>query len=84
MTSNSHGTAVSDPAEFARTGQWVPVVIGVVTALAVQDGDFVEFELQADTAGIALAAARVESLARHLGCTRPESRSYLEMLLSHP
>ena len=27
--------AVSDPAEFARTGQWVPVVIGVVTALAV-------------------------------------------------
>ena len=27
--------AVADPAEFARTGQWVPVVIGVVTALAV-------------------------------------------------
>ena len=27
--------AVSDPAEFARTGQWVPVVIGVVTALLV-------------------------------------------------
>jgi uncharacterized membrane protein len=27
--------AVSDPAEFARTGQWVPVVIGVVTALVV-------------------------------------------------
>ena len=27
--------AVGDPAEFARTGQWVPVVIGVVTALAV-------------------------------------------------
>ena len=27
--------AVSDPAEFARTGQWFPVVIGVVTALVV-------------------------------------------------
>jgi len=27
--------AVTDPAEFARTGQWVPVVIGVVTALVV-------------------------------------------------
>ena len=27
--------AISDPAEFARTGQWVPVIIGVVTALAV-------------------------------------------------
>jgi hypothetical protein len=27
--------AISDPAEFARTGQWVPVAIGVVTALMV-------------------------------------------------
>ena len=27
--------AMADPAEFARTGQWVPVVIGVVTALVV-------------------------------------------------
>ena len=27
--------AVADPAEFARTGQWVPVAIGVVTALVV-------------------------------------------------
>jgi Domain of unknown function (DUF4126) len=27
--------AVTDPAEFARTGQWVPIVIGVVTALVV-------------------------------------------------
>jgi len=27
--------AVSDPGEFARTGQWVPVVIGIVTALVV-------------------------------------------------
>lgn len=27
--------AVADPAEFARTGQWVPIAIGVVTALVV-------------------------------------------------
>ncbi len=27
--------AVTDPGEFARTGQWVPVAIGVVTALVV-------------------------------------------------
>lgn len=27
--------AVTDPGEFARTGQWLPVVIGVVTALVV-------------------------------------------------
>jgi uncharacterized membrane protein len=27
--------ALTDPGEFARSGQWVPVAIGVVTALAV-------------------------------------------------
>ncbi len=27
--------AVTDPGDFARTGQWVPVVIGAVTALVV-------------------------------------------------
>ena len=27
--------AVADPGEFARTGAWIPVVIGVVTALVV-------------------------------------------------
>ena len=27
--------AVTDPAEFASSGQWVPVVIGVITALVV-------------------------------------------------
>lgn len=47
-------------------------------------GDFVEFELQADAAGIGLAAARIDALARHLGCMRPEPRSYLEMLLAQP
>lgn len=47
-------------------------------------GDFVELELQADAAGIAAAASRVESLARELGCAAPERRSYLEMLLAGP
>lgn len=28
-------TAVTDPGDFASTGQWVPVAIGVVTALVV-------------------------------------------------
>src|ERR1044071_5804357 len=28
-------SAVTDPGAFAQSGQWVPVVIGVVTALAV-------------------------------------------------
>ena len=27
--------AVTDPGEFARTGQWVPIAIGVLTALSV-------------------------------------------------
>lgn len=45
-------------------------------------GEFVELELLADAAGIAAAAACVESLALELGCTGPERRSYLEMLLA--
>jgi hypothetical protein len=28
-------SAVADPGAFAQSGQWIPVVIGVVTALAV-------------------------------------------------
>jgi len=47
-------------------------------------GDFMELELQADASGIAAAAARIESLARELGCANPERRSYLEMLLASP
>lgn len=27
--------AIADPGEFARTGQWVPIAVGVVTALVV-------------------------------------------------
>lgn len=65
-------------ATVAWDGAAVEVAVDHVAGL----GDFVEFELQADAAGIALAAARVESLARHLGCTHAEPRSYLEMLLA--
>ena len=46
--------AVSDPAEFARTGQWVPVAIGVVTALVVHlTKTAVRPAANAATAGIA-------------------------------
>jgi len=64
------------------TVAWDGVLIDVAIDYVAGLGDFVEFELQADAAGIALAATRVESLARHLGCTCPEPRSYLEMLLT--
>ena len=64
------------------TVAWDGVLIEVAIDHVAGLGDFVEFELQADAAGIALAATRVESLARHLGCTCPEPRSYLEMLLT--
>lgn len=65
-------------ATVAWDGATVDVAVDHVAGL----GDFVEFELLADAAGIARAAARVEALARHLGCTQPEPRSYLEMLLA--
>ncbi len=61
-------------------GAAIEVAIDGVTGL----GDFMELELQADAAGIDAAAARVESLARRLGCAAPERRSYLEMLLTAP
>jgi len=66
------------PATVAWEGATIDVAIDRVEGL----GDFVEFELRSDAAGIAAAAARVESLARALGCTNPERRSYLEMLLA--
>jgi adenylate cyclase class 2 len=65
-------------ATVAWQGAAIEIAIDHVAGL----GDFVELELQADAAGIAAAAARVESLARELGCTNPERRSYLEMLLA--
>ncbi len=66
------------------TVAWEGAVIEVVLDHVAGLGDFVELELQAESAGIAVAAARIESLARELGCTNPERRSYLEMLLASP
>ena len=67
-------------ATVAWEGAAIEVALDHVAGL----GDFVELELQAESAGIAVAAARIESLARELGCTNPERRSYLEMLLANP
>ena len=66
------------------TVAWEGAVIEVALDHVAGLGDFVELELQAESAGIAVAAARIESLARELGCTNPERRSYLEMLLASP
>jgi adenylate cyclase class 2 len=62
---------------------WEGAAIEVAVDRVAGLGDFVELELQADVTGIDAAAARVESLARELGCTSPERRSYLEMLLAN-
>jgi adenylate cyclase class 2 len=67
-------------ATVAWEGAAIEVALDHVAGL----GDFVELELQAEFAGIAVAAARIESLARELGCANPERRSYLEMLLPNP
>ena len=45
-------------------------------------GDFVEIETQADAASLDASRGRVESLAFALGCTTPERRSYLELVLA--
>jgi adenylate cyclase, class 2 len=66
-------------ATVAWHGAAIDVALDHVTGL----GTFVELELQADAAGIADAATRIESLARELGCTAAERRSYLEMLIQH-
>ena len=64
-------------ATVAWQGAVIEVALDHVTGL----GNFVELELQADAAGIPVAAARIESLARELGCAAAERRSYLEMLI---
>lgn len=61
---------------------WQGAAIEIAIDHVVGLGDFMELELQADASGITAAAARVESLALQLGCTNPERRSYLEMLLA--
>ena len=66
------------------TVAWEGAAIEVALDHVVDLGDFMELELQADAAGITAAAARIESLARELGCSNAEPRSYLEMLLASP
>jgi predicted adenylyl cyclase CyaB len=44
-------------------------------------GSFLELELVATAAEVDAARARIEALARDLGCQAPERRSYLELLL---
>jgi len=63
------------------TVAWQGAVIEVALDHVAGLGNFVELELQADAAGIPVAAARIESLARELGCAAAERRSYLEMLI---
>lgn len=45
-------------------------------------GDFLELELQAAEGELPLATACIESLARTLGCTEIERRSYLELVIA--
>lgn len=64
-------------ATVAWQGAAIEVALDHVAGL----GGFVELELQADVAGISVAARRIESLARELSCAAAERRSYLEMLI---
>jgi adenylate cyclase class 2 len=59
-------------------GAEVDVAVDTVTGL----GDFLELELQARQEEVPQARACLESLARELGCTDPERRSYLELLIA--
>jgi adenylate cyclase class 2 len=45
-------------------------------------GSFVELEIVADAAHVSEARNHLTSLARHLGLSKPERRSYLELLLA--
>ena len=60
---------------------WAGVEIEIALDAVVGLGDFVELELRAEQEGIPQAVARLEALAATLGCTTPERRSYLELLL---
>jgi len=66
------------PARVHWQGTEVDVAIDAVAGL----GDFVELEIQAREGEVPLARAVLESLARELGCTNAERRSYLELLLA--
>lgn len=65
------------PGRLVRDGSAVEIALDRVAGL----GDYLELECIAARVEVAAAQARLESLARELGCGAPESRSYLEMLL---
>jgi|688.fasta_scaffold220149_3 adenylate cyclase class 2 len=65
------------PARVVWQGTEVEVAIDRVTGL----GDFVELEIRAEQGEVPLAQACLQSLAQELGCSSPERRSYLELIL---
>jgi adenylate cyclase class 2 len=65
------------PARVHWQGMEVDVAIDSVADV----GEYLELELQASEAEVPQARACLESLARELGCGKPERRSYLELLL---
>lgn len=67
------------PGHVAWDGAEVEVAVAVDHVAGL--GDFVELELLAEPDDIPQATAQLESLAAALGCTHPERRSYLELLL---
>jgi adenylate cyclase class 2 len=66
------------PARVPWQGAEVDVAVDSVAGL----GDYLELELLARPGEVPQARAILESLARELGCTNPERRSYLELLLA--
>lgn len=66
------------PARVPWQGAEVDVAVDELTGL----GTFLELELQASQGELPQARGCLESLARELGCTEPERRSYLELLLA--
>ncbi len=61
--------------------QWQGAAIHVALDTVERVGDFVELEILADDSQLEGARSQVQSLARLLGLTRSERRSYLELLL---
>lgn len=65
------------------TVDWQGTLVGLALDHVSGLGDFLELELQAATTDeLPRARERLESLARRLGCGRPERRSYLELLVA--
>lgn len=66
------------PARVLWQGTEVEVALDSVAGL----GDFLELELQAGSGELPQASACLAALASELGCTDPERRSYLELLIA--